>query len=214
MDPALLLAGVGKRYGPRPILRAVDLAVAPRETVALLGPNGSGKTTLLRIAATIARPDAGRVVVGGVDARRFGELARARLAYAPQNAPVYAELTVAEHLAWWGRLRGARVERADVERALADAGLARMSRERGVALSRGQRQRLVLAMSFLGDPPLLLLDEPFTGLDGEGQEWLEARLAARRGSTATLVAWHDADAARRLADRRLRLADGRLEASA
>ncbi len=205
---ALTLTGIAKSYGRRPVLRDVDLEVLSGETVAILGANGSGKSTLLRLAATIARPDAGTVLVGGANARTEPEAARRNLSVLLQDAPTYAELSPHEHLAWWSRLQGCTVGNAAVEVATLEAGLARVAHRPAGTLSRGQRQRLGIAMALLPDRPLLLLDEPFAALDADGCKWLEARLEARRG--ATLLALHDERDAGRLADRMLRISGGRL----
>ena len=200
--PALWLSNVRKSYGGRALWTSVDLTVETGETVALLGANGAGKSTLLRIAATVCRPTAGSVVVGNVDARREPEKARCLLGYQPQDAPVYAELTPAEHLRWWMRLHDAPV---DVDAALVHFGLAAMAHKPSATLSRGQRQRVALAMASLHAPPLLLLDEPFTALDGAGQSVVGSILESRRGNQGTLLALHDEAQARRLADRVVRL---------
>ena len=104
--PALRLSGVTKRYGARAVLRGLDLEVAAGETVAVLGPNGAGKTTLLRIAAGLARPDAGTVAIAGHDPRTDALAARKACSFLAQEAPLYDELTPQEHVRWWSRLHG------------------------------------------------------------------------------------------------------------
>jgi ABC-2 type transport system ATP-binding protein len=183
----------------------VTLDLPAGRTVALLGPNGAGKSTLLRIAAAASRPDRGTVELGGIDARKDPDGARRHASLLLQQAPVYAELTPHEHLAWWSKVRGVR---ADVEALTLECGLARHAHQPAATLSRGQQQRLALAMALLPDAPLLLLDEPFTALDEEGRSWLEGRLATRKGTGATLLALHDAQQAARLADAAVRLHAG------
>jgi ABC-2 type transport system ATP-binding protein len=197
--PALRLHEVHKRLGGRPVLRGASLDLAPGATLALLGPNGAGKSTLLRIAAAASRPDQGTVEVHGIDARRDPDGARRHASLLLQQAPVYAELTPHEHLSWWGKVRGLRLPADRIEAATLECGLARHAHQPAGSLSRGQQQRLALAMALLPDAPLLLLDEPFTALDEAGRHWLESRLAARRGTGATLLALHDATQAARLA---------------
>lgn len=197
MAAALRLHQVTKRLGGRTVLRQVSLDVAPGETLAILGPNGSGKSTLLRVAAGQSRPDAGA-------AERDGAAS-----FLGQDAPAYAELTPAEHVAWWARLWRKPHDAAAVHAALAEAGLLALAHRPAGTLSRGERQRLALALAFLPDAPLLVLDEPFTGLDTVAHAWLESRLAARRASgKATLLALHGEDAAARVADRVMRLGHG------
>ncbi|MES2155624.1 MAG: ABC transporter ATP-binding protein [bacterium] len=206
--PALRLAGIRKAYGRHTILRDLDLDVAAGETVAILGANGSGKSTLLRVCATIARPDVGSIEVGGVDARKEPEAARRKTAILLQDAPAYAELTPHEHLSWWARLHGLGLPGDAIEAATVDAGLAPSAHKPTGLLSRGQRQRLAIAMALLPACEVTLLDEPFAGLDDAGRRWAEARLAGRGG--AVLLVVHDESDAQRLADRALRLEGGRL----
>ena len=206
-DAALRLRGVTKRYGARTVLRGLDLDVAPGETVAVLGPNGAGKSTLLRIAAGLARPDAGTVEVAGHDVRKDPLAARKACSFLSQDAPLYDELTPAEHVAWWGRLHRLEGKAPAPDAALVEAGLARFAHHPVRTLSRGERQRLALALVLLPEPSLLVLDEPFAALDAVAHAWLESILIARRsaGASATLLSLHDEAAAERVADRLLRL---------
>jgi ABC-type multidrug transport system ATPase subunit len=208
--PALRLTGVAKRYGPRAVLRDAGLEVAPDETVAVLGPNGAGKSTLLRIAAGLARPDAGQVEVAGHDARKEALAVRRACAFLHQDAPLYDELTPAEHVAWWSRLHGLPAGDAAVDLRIQASGLARLAHRAAGTMSRGERQRLAVALAMLPDPAVAVLDEPFAALDAVAHAWLESLLAARRGRAATLLSLHDEAAARRVADRAVRLASGKL----
>jgi heme ABC exporter ATP-binding subunit CcmA len=204
----LRLTHIQKRLGGRPVLRDVGLEIGAGETVALLGPNGSGKSTLLRIAGTLSRPDTGDLQVAGKDARRDPEAARRHLSTLTQEAPVYAELSPHEHLEWWSRLHGLHLVPDAIESAIVECGLEHHAHKPAGSLSRGQRQRLALALALLPERPLLLLDEPFTALDAAGRAWLDDRLMARRGKAATLVALHDEGLAEGLADRTVRLDHG------
>ena len=205
---ALRLRGVTKRYGARWVLRGLDLDVAAGEAVAVLGPNGSGKSTLLRTAAGLARPDAGAVEVAGHDVRKDPLAARRACSFLSQDAPLYDELTPAEHVAWWARLHGRPADEATTNRTLVEAGLARLAHHPARTLSRGERQRLALTLALLPDPRVLVLDEPFTALDAVAQAWLESLLVARRGRGATLLSLHDEAAAVRVAQRTIRLGAG------
>ena len=204
--PALRMHGITKFLGGRKVLNGIDLDVAPGETVALLGANGAGKSTLLRIAATVSTPDAGSIHVTGLAVRDEPHKARAHVGFLAQDPGLYDELTPAEHLAFWAKLRGAPI---DASASAAEAGLAAAAHRPCAMLSRGQRQRLALAVAALGAPPLLILDEPFTALDADGQRGLEALLGAG-SAQARLVALHDEAQARRLADRIVRLEHHRL----
>lgn len=210
-ETRLRLQGVAKSFGGRAILRDVHLAVRAGEAVAVLGPNGSGKSTLLRLAAAVSPPDAGLVEVAGTPVRRDDAVARRALGYVPQEPAVYDELTPAEHVALWARLRG---QATDPDAVLADAGLATAAHRPAGSLSRGQRQRLALALALLGDPAVLVLDEPYTALDEQGEAWLTNLLARRRAAgCALLVAVHDPRQADHLLARTLRLRATRLEAA-
>ncbi len=181
----LTFENVTRRFGRHIVLRDLDLDVAAGERIALLGPNGAGKTTMLRLAAGLLRPTAGKVTRAGLPMTE--PKARVRLAYVGQDAPVYPELSVREHLQWWGRMHAVPIDDAWIDH----AGLRSVAEDRASTLSRGQRQRLHLAMAFAIDPELLLLDEPTTALDDAGRQWL---IKALQASQATmLVATHEED---------------------
>jgi ABC-type multidrug transport system ATPase subunit len=187
----LEVAGVAKRYGDREALRGVAFRAEPGERVAVIGPNGAGKTTLLQILAGALRADGGTVVAP-------------RTGWVPQGAAVYARLTVRENLELFARLE--RAGHGAVARMLELTGLPQ--RELAGRLSGGRRQRLNIAVGLLGDPPLLLLDEPSAALDPAQRERLWAFIAEL---TATVVfTTHDVAEAGRHADRLLVLADGAL----
>jgi len=152
---ALEVRNISKRFGRRPVLDAVDLDVRPGEAVALVGENGAGKTTLLRICAGLLRADAGTVMVDG------------RIGYCPQQATFLESLRVDEHLILFGRAHGLdRSQARDRGRALLD-GLEFSARPGQTIkeLSGGARQKLNLTLALLGDPHVLLLDEPYQGFD-------------------------------------------------
>lgn len=176
--------GLERRFGRRVVLRDVDLRVGDGQRIALVGPNGSGKTTLLRLLAGVLRPTAGTVRHDGIDPTAHE--GRRGLAFVAHDAPVYPELTVREHVRWWVRVHAAPPPRPDL---LADAGLGRLADRGAGELSRGQRQRLAIAMALATRPRTLLLDEPSTALDAEGRAWLVDRVL-RLGAT-TVVATHE-----------------------
>ncbi len=199
----LRVEGASRSFGRRRVLHGVDLEVADGARVALLGPNGSGKTTLLRLAAGVLRPTAGRVLHDGHDT--LTPEGRRALAFVPQGAPAYPELTVLEHVRWWTAVHGVP---ADAQAAVDDAGLHRLAHGPATALSRGQRQRLALAMALAVRPRTLLLDEPTTALDADGQDWLLHRL--RQTDAAVLVATHEVGFADALGAETRRMDGGRL----
>ncbi|HVV91051.1 MAG TPA: thiol reductant ABC exporter subunit CydD, partial [Solirubrobacterales bacterium] len=217
LDAPLVLKGVGFSYpGRAPVLRGVDLRLAPGQTVALVGPSGGGKSTLLSLLLRLADPTTGLISCGGVDLREVDPADwRRRLAWVPQRPTIFAG-TVADNIA----LGRPEAGRGAIEDAALDAGLGPVLAdlpdhldtvvgEGGRRLSAGQTQRVGLARAFLLDPPLLLLDEPTAHLDADTEREVVAaidRLAA--GRTALIVAHREA--AVHGADRVVELRDGRL----
>ncbi|HET6398109.1 MAG TPA: ABC transporter ATP-binding protein [Candidatus Thermoplasmatota archaeon] len=208
---ALRLEGVTKAFGIRAAVRDVSLQVPMGSVVALLGPNGAGKSTLLRILAAQSRPDAGRVLVLGRDAWPDAATAREGIVHVAQDAPVFEELRVGEHAHALAAIRA--IGRAAADTELADWGLSRLRDRKVAELSRGQRQRLALAAAFAGEPPVLLLDEPFHHLDPAAQQTLGRKVAQRRGRRTSVLVLHDEPLARGLADACYRMQAGTLEAA-
>jgi ABC-type multidrug transport system ATPase subunit len=209
----LTLTGITKSFGARRVLDGVDFEVGAGESVAMLGTNGSGKTTTLRCIVGLARPDAGRIVVGGVDLARDSIRARARLSYLPQKSVFPPTLTVRETLAVVARLRGIATD--GVDRELDSCGLAALA-DRGVGhLSGGERQRLAMAVAFLPSVDLYLFDEPSANLDPVASRLLfrRARQLKRDGHTLLFTTHIPADV-RHLATRIVLLRDGRIESDA
>lgn len=205
--PLLDVRAVSKSYAGRAAVRDVSLSVEAGGVLALLGPNGAGKSTLLRIAAGIARPDAGEVRIGDRPVREAA--ARRRIGAAGHLSFLYGYLTVEENLALYARLYG--VGRERVEDALAAFALLPHRTKPVRELSRGLVQRASLARALLHDPAVLLLDEPFTGLDAEASGAFRRRIRTLRDRGCAIVmathAWADAQ---ELADEAVVLAGGRL----
>ena len=209
----LTLHEVRKSFGGTEVLRGISLRVRPGQVVALLGPNGAGKTTLLRIAAGIARPSAGRALVDGKDMAGDRHDARVRVGFAPEQAVAYGALTVLENLTFFGQVYGLPPAEASAraEKALSASGLAHRSSDTASTLSHGMRQRLSYARATLHRPTVLLLDEPFEGLDAARSDELIADLRNKEGR-ATLVSTHMANAALEVADLIALIARGELVA--
>ncbi len=211
MKATVRVEGLEKRYGLTPALRGVSFELTPGEVCVLLGPNGSGKTTLLKVLATLVRPDRGVVEVGGMDLRRHGRLVRGIIGFSGHQTYLYEELTVAENLRFYGRMyRVAELDRR-IREVAEVFGLNDRLNTRVRALSRGFQQRTALARALLHDPPVLLLDEPTTGLDVEGRRRLAALLGELRARGRTvLFSSHAFELERDWADRALVLSAGRL----
>lgn len=191
-----------KAYGLKPALRGVDFRVEAGEFVAVLGPNGAGKTTLLRILASLARPTTGRVRMAGCDVPRQAARVRRLLGFVSHQPLLYGDLTAEENLRFYGRLYDVRRVAERVDEVLERVGLSARRRELVREFSRGMQQRLAIARAILHDPEVMLLDEPYTGLDQEAAEMLDELLrdAAARGRTVVMTS-HDLDRATKLAAR-------------
>ena len=216
-EVAVRLEGVSFAYPARPglVLDAVDLALAPGETVALVGPSGSGKSTIASLLLGFAEPTGGRLLAGGVDLSTCDPaLWRTQIAWLPQR-PTLFRGTVAENIrlgsaASDGRVRGAAV-RAGADafvRELPD-GYETVVGDGGRQLSAGQLQRLALARVFLREAPLVILDEPTAHLDPESAELVGAAVELLRSGRTVLLIAHRPELARR-ADRIVTLVDGRI----
>jgi heme exporter protein A len=200
--------GLEKRFGPLVALHALDLELAAGGVVAVLGPNGAGKSTLLRLLAGLARPSAGSIEV---DAHAGGRRERRRAVGLVGHATFLTPtLTTRENLMLAARLHGLAEPAERAARALAAEELEPVADRRAGALSRGLAQRAAIARALLHDPKLVLLDEPWTGLDARSAARLTARLEAeKRAGRALVVTTHDLGRVAGLADRALVLARGR-----
>ena len=207
--PAIAIRKLRVRLGGAPVLRGVDLEVASAERLAIFGPNGAGKTTLLRVVAGALRPDDGELRVAGLDPRRQGRAVRARLGVLSHQTYLYGELTATENLRLYGRLYGVPGLTDRIELLLEQVGLYGRRADRVDSLSRGLQQRLAIARAVLHDPPILLLDEPDTGLDLPAQQVLEHVLFGGERRTV-IMATHNVDQARRFCRRAVIMLGGRL----
>jgi len=206
----LELRGIRKAYGKRRALDDVTLTVAAGEAVLLVGRNGAGKTTLLRIATGFLDADAGSIVVDGIDLARHRAAVQAKLGYLPEHAPAPVELTVRAHLTTRARLKG--VASDAVEKAMTAAAVTSEADRRIGTLSKGFRQRVGLADALLGEPPLLILDEPTSGMDPIQTKELREHLIGAAKQRAVLVSSHAVADLEAMAARVAVLRDGTLVA--
>ncbi len=206
---AIVAHNLEKRFGSTIGLDGIDLDIPTGSTMAILGPNGAGKSTLLRLIAGLARPSSGSLEVCGTAAHH--QAARARVGFIGHTTGLYPELTARENLIFAARLRGVANASARIEAQLAEAGLSRVADRRTGDFSRGMAQRLSIAVGLVDEPEIVLLDEPFTGLDRTASDRLVERLMGlrRRNRTLILVS-HDVALAARLADAAVVLRRGRI----
>ena len=203
------VAGLRKTFGNHRVLDGLDLDVRAGEAVAVLGANGAGKTTLLKVLATLVRPTRGTVTVAGYDCARDAERVRGQIGLVAHSSYVYEDLTAAENLTFWSTLAGLKPTPADRAAALAAVDLDRAADERVRTFSAGMKRRLSLARFVLARPRVLLLDEPFTGLDQRAKKWLDEHLAAfKAGGGALLMTSHSFGRELGVADRIAILASG------
>jgi ABC-type multidrug transport system ATPase subunit len=234
LNPILLHgAGVEKRFGRVAALRGVDFDIKAGESVSILGANGAGKSTLLRILAGLSRPSAGifeaqpqgasnTKTPGSRDALGVAtttaaplkrDALRGEVGYVGHATLIYGELTARENLVFAARLHGVTPGQDLIDAILADVGLQDVADRRAGTFSRGMAQRLSIARALVHDPQILLLDEPFTGLDETSAERLSAQLSAMCGDGRTLIlVTHDPRRAVELSERAFILHRGEIRA--
>lgn len=206
---SVALVDVSRHFGRRRAVSKVSLAIEGGDILGLLGPNGAGKSTIIGMLATLVAPTIGSVRYGGRAARDVGPEIRGRIGLLAHELHLYPELTARQNLEFFAQLHG--IDLAVVTPALASAGLAERDADEVTGFSRGMRQRLALERALLHDPRLVLLDEPFTGLDDRAVQLVSDRLRslASRGAIVVL-ATHDLDLADGLVTRVAIVRDGRL----
>ncbi len=202
-------SGLVKRFGERRAVDGVDVGLAAGECLAVLGPNGAGKSTLLRMLATLLRPDAGELAVCGHALPDDAGRARAQIGYLGHDPLVYLDLTARQNLELYADLYGLPEARRRVNDGLARVGLLARSFDPVRTFSRGMAQRLGLARVLLHEPRLLLLDEPYAGLDAAGAHLLDAVLADAAAGRGVVIVTHEVERGVALAGRLLVLRAGR-----
>ena len=209
MSDIIRLDGVTKRYGAFLAVNELSFSVRPGEIYGFLGQNGAGKTTTLRMLMDIVPPSAGRIeVLGETQPRRV----RHRVGYLPEERGLYRKMKARDSIAYFGRLKGldGKTARSRADALLERFGLAEFARSKIEALSKGMAQKVQLLGVIAHEPELLILDEPFSGLDPVNQKVLEDLIAELRADGTTIVfSTHVMAHAERLCDRFLMIAHGR-----
>ncbi len=210
---ALIATSLTRRFGTQMALRGVDVALHRGECLAVLGPNGAGKTTLMRILALTMSPTTGSLQIAGIDVGRNTPQARRLVGFISHRTGLYDDLTPRENLRFYGRLYDVPSLDQRIDRALDEVGLPVSAAAAPVrTLSRGMQQRAGLARAILHEPALLLMDEPETGLDPQGQAWFVELVSSWVGANrAVVVATHRLDLVERFANRAIVLENGVLK---
>jgi ABC-2 type transport system ATP-binding protein len=188
MEETIEVTGLRKRFGRTVALDGMSFTVRPGQVTGFVGPNGAGKSTTMRVILGLDAPDAGQALVGG---RRYQSLRRplTLIGSLLDASALQPGRTGRNHLLWLGRSQGLPGRRADA--VLAQVGLEKAARRKAGGYSLGMRQRLGIAAALLGDPPILMLDEPFNGMDPEGIIWMRGFLASLAAQgRAVLVSSH------------------------
>jgi heme exporter protein A len=205
------IQGLVKSFGHNYALQNIDLEVEDGEFLTIVGPNGAGKTTLLRILATLLKPTDGQVRIDGLDlASRSAEI-RQRIGFVSHQPFIYANLTLEENLRFYGRIYDVPTLEERVEMLLVLVGLEARRNDPARALSRGMQQRLSIARAIIHEPAVMLLDEPYTGLDQQATEMLRQLLQTISAESRTVImTTHNLERAVELCDRLTILAGGRV----
>lgn len=200
---------LSKAYGYVPVLRKLDIAIERGTFCALLGANGSGKSTLLRLLAGLSKPTSGDIRIGGWSLPREADAVRAQIGLVAHKPLVYENLTGRENLEFFGRLYALDNLDARIQDALERVGLGKRGSDLARAYSRGMLQRLAIARATLHNPDVLLLDEPYTGLDQAAAETLDALLRDAHAAGKTLImTTHELERAALLTERAIILHRG------
>ncbi|KQM81242.1 ABC transporter ATP-binding protein [Agromyces sp. Leaf222] len=209
--PAIRVQGIEKSFKDLHVLRGVDFEVTRGSIFALLGSNGAGKTTLVRILSTLLKADAGTATVHGFDVAAKPNDVRESISLTGQFAAVDEVLTGRENLVLVAKLRHLKNPGAIADDLLAMFGLTEAGGRRAATYSGGMRRRLDISMSLIGDPPVIFLDEPTTGLDPQAriEVWQTVKQLAKGGTTVLLTTQY-LDEAEQLADRIAILHEGRI----
>jgi ABC-2 type transport system ATP-binding protein/heme exporter protein A len=200
---------ITKNFGSMTVLDNVNFSVKRGEFLTIVGPNGAGKTTLIKIMATLVNATGGAVEVGGFDVKESPEKVRGIIGVISHNTYLYNELTAGENLKFFGTMYAIPENDRRVDEVLGETGLADRKYDRVGTFSRGMKQRLSIARAILHNPQVLLLDEPYTGLDQQASVSLEGVLNSLTGSgITTIMISHDLKRSLALSDQVMILASG------
>ena len=210
-EPAVEVSGLSKHFGPVTALGGVDFSLAAGEFLTIFGPNGAGKTTMMRIVATLARPSSGSVRIFGQDVGRAPAAIRRRIGLVTHRSLLYASLSAFENVSFFARMFGVDNAEARAREILVEMGLEHRMDDALQTYSRGMEQRCAIARALVHHPDILLLDEPFSGLDPDATARLQSLLASPNGTPRTVIlTTHDLTRGAELASRVAILVRGHL----
>ncbi|MBM2831923.1 MAG: heme exporter, ATP-binding protein CcmA [Dehalococcoidia bacterium] len=206
--------GVFKSFGLKPALQGIDLKVKIGEFLTVFGPNGAGKTTLIKVLSSLSKPDSGRVLINGLDAGRHAAEARRSIGLVSHQTFLYDNLTAYENLRFYGRMFDVPNPDKRIREVIAKVGLTSRLHDRVRTFSRGLQQRLSIARAILHQPPILLLDEPETGLDQMALTLLKETVHPDSSGTderrTVLMATHNLERGLAMGDRAIVLVEGKV----
>ena len=213
MDPIISATSLRKNFGNRVVLENIDLLVEKGQFVVIFGPNGAGKTTLLKVLATVITPTRGALIMNGIDIKKDPAAARQIIGVVSHETYLYDELTARENLRFFGKMYGigkvALEER--IEELLTQISLLKRGNDRVGSFSRGMKQRLSIARALVHKPSILLMDEPYTGLDPHAAETFENVLKSLNTNMVTkIMVSHDIERALQLCDRVIIMDSGKI----
>ncbi|MBE6464852.1 MAG: heme ABC exporter ATP-binding protein CcmA [Eggerthellaceae bacterium] len=209
-SPAISVRGVSKVFGTRRALDDISFDVPEGAFVSIFGPNGAGKTTLLRVLATLARPTSGQVVLQGVDTKEEPDQARSLLGLISHAPMVYPDLTAEENLLFYAEMYGVQDPKARVDELLDAVGLAHRRHDAVRTFSRGMTQRVAIARALIHDPRIVLLDEPYSGLDPYAVDVFDSLLSDLQGGRTFVMVSHDLKKGLAMCSHALVMAQGQL----
>jgi len=208
---AIEAKGLSKSFGGLFALKGIDLSVNEGECVALFGPNGAGKTTLIKVLTTLSRPANGKVLIAGEDIKKNAVAVRRRIGVVSHQTFLYDNLTAYENLKFYGKMYDVPDLEQRIVEVITKVGLESRLRDRVGIFSRGMQQRLSIARAILHDPPIMLLDEPETGLDEQARSTLSELLKTLvAGNRTVLLTTHNLEWGFGLADRLAILVKGKI----
>lgn len=207
----IVAQGLTKRIGSKQILKGIDLEIGAGEFVTCFGPNGAGKSTTMKILALLSRQSTGKLLIDGKDVSEYGSELRSKVGVISHNSFLYDNLTASENLLFYGKMYDVPNLPRRVEELLEQVGLTYAANDLARTFSRGMQQRLAIARSMIQDPPIVLMDEPYTGLDEMAKGILNSVLQQLSLSKHTVfLITHDFDQGLEQSDQTLILVGGRI----